>query len=62
MVARLFGMEVANASLYDGSTALAEAALMAARLRAGRRTVVVSAAAPTVALCRKRSTPTPPPF
>ena len=44
MVARLFGMEVANASLYDGSTALAEAALMAARLRAGRRTVVVSAA------------------
>ena len=44
MVARLFGMEVANASLYDGSTALAEAALMAARLRAGRRTVVVSEA------------------
>jgi len=44
MVARLFGMEVANASLYDGSTALAEAALMAARLRAGRQTVVVSEA------------------
>ena len=44
MVARLFGMEVANASLYDGSTALAEAALMAARLRPGRRTVVVSEA------------------
>ena len=44
MVARLFGMEVANASLYDGSTALAEAALMAARLRTGRRTVVVSEA------------------
>ena len=44
MVARLFGMEVANASLYDGSTALAEAALMAARLRAGRRTVVISEA------------------
>ena len=44
MVARLFGMEVANASLYDGSTALAEAALMAARLRAGRGTVVVSEA------------------
>ena len=44
IVARLFGMEVANASLYDGSTALAEAALMAARLRAGRRTVVVSEA------------------
>lgn len=44
MVARLFGMEVANASLYDGSTALAEAALMAARLRPGRQTVVVSEA------------------
>ena len=44
MVARLFGMEVANASLYDGSTALAEAALMAARLRPGRRTLVVSEA------------------
>ena len=44
MVARLFGLEVANASLYDGSTALAEAALMAARLRAGRRTVVISEA------------------
>ena len=44
MVARLFGMEVANASLYDGSTALAEAALMAARLRSGRQTVVVSEA------------------
>jgi len=37
MVARLLGMEVANASMYDGSTALAEAALMAARLRRGRR-------------------------
>ena len=44
IVARLFGMEVANASLYDGSTALAEAALMAARLRSGRQTVVVSEA------------------
>ena len=44
MVARLLGMEVANASLYDGSTALAEAALMAARLRRGRQTIAVSAA------------------
>ncbi len=32
MVCQLTGMEVANASMYDGSTALAEAALMAARI------------------------------
>ncbi len=31
MVCELFGMEVANASMYDGGTALAEAALMAER-------------------------------
>ena len=32
MVCELFGMEVANASMYDGGTALAEAALMAERV------------------------------
>ncbi|HEY9788187.1 MAG TPA: aminomethyl-transferring glycine dehydrogenase subunit GcvPA, partial [Candidatus Obscuribacterales bacterium] len=37
------GMEVANASMYDGPTACAEAALMACRLK-GRETVVMSEA------------------
>ena len=40
-VAALTGMEVANASMYDGSTACAEAAMMACRVTK-RRTVVLS--------------------
>jgi glycine dehydrogenase subunit 1 len=43
MVANLYGMDVANASMYDASTALAEAALMA-RLITQKRKVVVSQA------------------
>ena len=39
-VARLTGMEVANASMYDGSTGLAEAVLMAHRVTRRRKAVI----------------------
>jgi len=41
MICQLTGMEVANASMYDGSTAVPEAALMAARVT-GRNRVLVA--------------------
>src|SRR6195952_5323798 len=41
-VAHLTGMEVANASMYDGSTATAEAVLMAKRLTRRNRIVLSS--------------------
>ena len=44
LTARLLGMEVANASMYDGASALAEAILMALRITRKKHTVAISAA------------------
>src|SRR3954462_7936082 len=41
MICELTGMEVANASMYDGSTAAAEGVMMAVRLT-GRRSVIIA--------------------
>jgi len=46
LVTRLLGMEVANASLYDGATALAEALLMAIRITRRRKVAVSKAVNP----------------
>ena len=45
-VARLFGCEVANASMYDGSTAMWEAIVMAHRITRRTRTIVSSGVHP----------------
>ena len=42
MIAALFAMDVANASLYDGATALAEGTLMTVSLPKKRRRIVLS--------------------
>jgi glycine dehydrogenase subunit 1 len=43
-IAALTGMEVANAGMYDGATATAEAVLMSQRVRTGRPLVLISRA------------------
>ena len=45
-ICRLTGMEVANASLYDGGTALYEAMMMALRITRRRRVIVDEAVSP----------------
>lgn len=47
LIARLLGMEVANASMYDGATALAEGALMACRVTRRNKIAVSSALHPS---------------
>ena len=47
LVARLLGMEAANASLYDGASALAEALLMAIRITRRNRVAISKAVHPS---------------
>ncbi|HHO76689.1 MAG TPA: aminomethyl-transferring glycine dehydrogenase subunit GcvPA [Deltaproteobacteria bacterium] len=46
MMSALTGMDVSNASMYDGATALAEAALMATRIKGIRRIIISRATHP----------------
>ncbi len=39
IIALLTGMEIANASMYDGATSMAEACLMALRIKSGRKNI-----------------------
>lgn len=47
LICQLTGMEVSNAGMYDGATALAEAALMAVRITGRRRLAVLDTVNPT---------------
>ncbi len=46
MISGLYGMEVANAGMYDGATSLAEAVLMACRVTRRARVIVTDSVAP----------------
>ncbi|MBN2296968.1 MAG: aminomethyl-transferring glycine dehydrogenase subunit GcvPA [Deltaproteobacteria bacterium] len=46
MMAALTGMDISNASMYDGASALAEAALMATKLKGIRRIIITRATHP----------------
>src|SRR5438477_1840067 len=46
MICQLTGMDVANASMYDGSTAVPEAAMMAIRVTGGHRILVARSVHP----------------
>ncbi len=47
LLCQLTGMDVANASMYDGATALAEAAIMASELTERKRLAVLTTVHPT---------------
>jgi glycine dehydrogenase subunit 1 len=47
LLCQLLAMDVANASMYDGATALAEAAIMASELTGRRRVAVLNSVHPT---------------
>ncbi len=47
MISNLYGMEVANAGMYDGATSLAEAVLMACRVTQRNRIAVSASTSPT---------------
>jgi glycine dehydrogenase subunit 1 len=51
MICELTGMDVANASMYDGATAFVEAALMAARVTKRRRVLVSAGCTPRGGRC-----------
>ena len=46
LICNLYGMEVANAGMYDGATSLAEAALMACRVTRRERVAVLDTVSP----------------
>ena len=46
LISNLYGMEVANAGMYDGATSLAEAALMACRVTQRHRIAVMDTVSP----------------